>query len=422
MFTTAIMNPAAEGGVVELRNPPREIVDALDPRRAAGSILVATEGRLPTGDAAAMTRDALLSLPGTHAVFTRREVVNEAGQTTVRAGAVGVSWFLGSADDDVQGSILPSLYYLQSNLTIGDCVDLVAGSNFLFQVRRGTVGAGPSAPATVNIEGDKWHTSLAFTEWTANQFNTSWRMRLGTTSDGRWPVLDVATADTLWGFDSTADVVVSPVLDPSPTARDLAGWRILRANTATTSDGEKITSRVYVPEDDGALWAAGVYGSAQTAIAPLHWNTLGTLQRERVVPSRVKGGTVGQYNSAARRILSEVRPPVVEWTVDLANPDDAAVLQLGQPVAVFDPVVGAVDAANLVDAGVQGAAPRRGFRVSERRPPWSSERNGLYMVSSANWSTILDLTDWAVDVDGIATIREGTQRPPSYSGAGSRQA
>lgn len=415
MIPQAIMNPSAEMGTIQLEGVPTGLAARLaNIDRSLASWVMTTKGRFPLGEAEAAGRDTIARASSGIGLLTN--CTRERWVTTLTTRPL--SWYLAADDGLTQNPVFPGRYYGQTNLTIEDCVGLVAGDTFLHIVRRGPkVASGPDGPTfgVVNLD-DNWHDPLELTQWTAYAFDAAWEVLLTEREGIPWPSLNIAPAATLWGSEASTDIVVSPVLDQALVPRPGSKFgtnapRILKADIAQTVDGEGKVSKVWATPSEGNSWTASPYGTAsKDFVGPQHPNGLGPLGRDTVSPTRVEDTSAAQLTSTARSMLTRNNLATLSWTVEMTNNSDAEILPLGAPVAVFDPDVGvASDGSDNLDSGVQGADPLRGFRVSERTPPFDPEHHGLYIVWSDAWGDVTDLTPYARKTEGSATIRLGTQ-------------
>ena len=169
MIPQAIMNPSAEMGTIQLEGVPTGLAARLaNIDRSLASWVMTTKGRFPLGEAEAAGRDTIARASSGIGLLTN--CTRERWVTTLTTRPL--SWYLAADDGLTQNPVFPGLYYGQTNLTIEDCVGLVAGDTFLSIVRRGPkVASGPDGPTfgVVNLD-DTWHDPLELTQWTAYAF------------------------------------------------------------------------------------------------------------------------------------------------------------------------------------------------------------------------------------------------------------
>lgn len=419
MIVEAINDPASEAGSIELQDVSAEVVSALqDMNKVHTSWVMLTPGRFPRDALNVIGRSEIGAASVAAGLLTSRKI----GGDSITLGLSPLSHYMTSNDNLVEQGILPGGYPLASVMTLSQAMDIVASNTILSPVRKG-LAIRNYGPTDVTLDGG-YRTSLDFVRWLAGSFGAVWRIRLGYTPEGTWPILDIAPIGDLWGEELLTSIVLSPVLDPSIPKADAwmstpasAAPTVVRGSLSRDDNAEGVISTAWgmnLPADAPNIWLAGNNASVTAPLGVYHPNGLGLLPRHKMVQSSVnltQNNKVPALTAIAQKVLNAERWAEQTWTVEADTAEAVLSLPLGAAVAVYDPVAGIYDkrfATSVYYNGVDGGAPKYGFRVIRKEWPFV-EGMGLYVALSTpgEYWRVLDLSDFVAPSDGSATIGYG---------------
>ncbi len=284
--------------------------------------------------------------------------------------------------------------------------------------RNGLAIAGAGAPSTFTANPDLTAGRVEKIGVISDIFRTNWRVGLDS-ADG-FPILDFADLDTLAG-GSGVRTLISPDI-PSGVAGAI---RVIGGRVRAEIDSTDFVTKSHARTGGGAtlaeyLAARAVSVSTSAANNPFRHPFGTALGRERRTDTSIEPAkpspppsdttTQASLTAIAAAEIKRFGRLRTQFSVDVDGVD-VAQIRLGSRVWVYQPDIGAIDAANNQVVGHWPCMPIE-MRVTARTVPVSAQC-GVYLWSMHKDShrAVFDLTDWVVpDDDGAIIVAPVTGR------------